>query len=425
MNQATTHQAARQADHGRLGARLSIAGCCLAALLTLAACGKEPPPLPPEAPPPILDGEQLRYPADHPQLKLIEVSPAEQVNTIPAQLPARLVWDESRTQRIYPAFAGRVAAIKADVGQSVAPGSVLADLTSPDFAGAQADAAKAQADTALADKSLARQRELVQIGVAARKDLEQAEADASRARAELARAQARTRMYGGGAGVNQQLAITSGIRGVVVERNINPGQELRPDQFGPGTPPLFTITDPSQLWVQVDARDVDVDTLKPGATFTLRLAALPDLPFEAKVTAAADVIDPATRTIKIRGVVANPDRRLKAEMLGTAYIERTRQRGVSVPASAVTLRGAEHLVVVQVKPGVFERRRVETADEGAHDVVVTSGVRAGENVVSDNALLLLRQFRLIEQEAGAHAAHAGAAAPAAPASAASDGKRGS
>ena len=133
------------------------------------------------------------------------------------------------------------------------------------------------------------------------------------------------------------------------------------------------------------------------------------------------MIDPGTRTIKIRGVVNNPERRLKAEMLGTAFIERSHQRGVSLPASAVTLRGAEHWVVVQVSPGVFERRLVDTSDEGARDVIVTSGIRPGEKVVSENALLLLRQFRLAEQEASAPAAGTSGAAAAAevPASAAS------
>ncbi len=394
--------------------RLSVAAP-LAALLLLAACGKEAPPAPPEAPAPILDGALLRYPAGHPQLKLIDTAPAEQVTSISAQMPAKLAWDESRTQRIYPAFAGRVGAIRADVGQAVAAGAVLAELTSPDFDAAQADTAKAQAGAALADKALARQRELFDLGIVARKDLEQAQADAASARAELARASAHTRMYGGGARVGQALALKAGMGGVVVERNLNPGQELRPDQFGPSNPALFTITDPTRLWVLVDAREIDADALRPGARFTLRLAALPDIPFEAQVTASADVIDPQTRTIKVRGVVANPERRLKAEMLGTAVVERTHQRGVVLPASAVTLRGTQHWVVVQVQPGVFERRRVETADEGAKEVIVTSGVRPGERVVSDNALLLLRQFRMAEQqgEIAAQAAPAAASAPAA------------
>ena len=335
---------------------------------------------------------------------------AEQVISIPAQLPAKLVWNEERTQRIYPAFAGRVVAIQADVSQPVAAGAVLARMASPDFAVAQADTLKAGTDADLARKALARQRELFEAGVVARKDLEQAEADAARARAEVARAGARTRLYGSDAGVDQQLALRAGIAGVVVERNLNPGQELRPEQFGPGAPALFTITDPTSLWVQLDARDIDVNALRPGQTFVLRVAALPDLPFEARVAAIADVIDPATRTIKVRGVVANADRRLKAEMLGTAYIERGNQRGMSVPASAVILRGAEHLVVVQVAPGVFERRRVQTADEGARDVVVTSGIQPNERVVTENALLLLQQFRMAQQDAALRAPPASAPA---------------
>lgn len=373
-------------------------GAAFAAALALSGCGKAPEAIAPEAPAPILDGQQLRYSPDHPQLKLIDVTRAEPVAKVVAQLPARLVWDESRTQRIYPAFAGRVSAIRADVGQAVQPGAVLAELASPDFALAQADTAKAEGDAVLAAKALARQRELLGLGIAALKDVEQAEADDARARAEMARASAHTRMYGGGSRVNQQLALTAGIRGVVVERNLNPGQELRPDQFAPGTPPLFTISDPSSLWVLVDAREADVNVLRSGARFAFQVAALPGQTFEARVTAAADVIDPGTRTIKIRGEVANPERRLKAEMLGAALVEQPYQSGVRVPASAVMLTGAEHQAVVQVKPGVFERRRVDMVDEGARDVVLTRGVQPGEMVVSGNALLLLRQFGLIERD---------------------------
>jgi cobalt-zinc-cadmium efflux system membrane fusion protein len=80
----------------------------------------------------------------------------------------------------------------------------------------------------------------------------------------VARAQARTALYGGSAQVNQQLGLSSGIAGVVVERNLNPGQELRPDQSGPGVPALFVVSDPSSLWVQIDAREIDTGVLRPA-----------------------------------------------------------------------------------------------------------------------------------------------------------------
>lgn len=373
--------------------------CALGALMLLAAC-REAPPAPPPEPQPMMQGEQLHYPANHPQLALLKLATAAPGKAVPVDIPAKLVWDETRTQRVYPSFAGRVTSIQADVGQSVKPGQVLAQLASPDFGAAQADAAKADVDMRLAQKVLARQHELYGAGVIARKELEQTEADMARARAEAARANARVRLYGAGSAVNQQLAIKAGLGGVVVERNLNPGQELRPDLAGPGVPPLFTITDPRSLWVQIDARESEVGTLGPGASFELRVAALPGEVFKGQVVVASDFIDPATRTIKVRGTVPNAERRLKGEMLATARVERTLGSGVVVPATAVLLSGTRHRVYVQVKPGVFEVRGVVVRHEGPREVLVSSGLEVGEEVVRENALLLAREFRIAHEQAG-------------------------
>jgi cobalt-zinc-cadmium efflux system membrane fusion protein len=373
----------------------------LAAALGLAACRETPAPAAAPAGP-VLQGTQLRYPAGHPQLAQIGVVAAAPAKTLTVELPARLVWNEDRTQRIHPAFAGRVLRIATDVGQPVKPGTVLAQLVSPDFGVAQADTAKAGVDERLAQKTLARQRELYEAGVIARKDLEQAEADAARTQAEVQRTHARTRLYGASAGgnIDQRLALVSGIAGLVVERNLTPGQELRPDQTGPGVPPLFVLSDPTSLWVVIDARESEAGTLKPGASFELVVPSLPGQKFEGKVIAAADFIDASTRTIKVRGLIANPERRLKAEMLATARVERTPGAGVVIPAQAVTLSGTRHSVMVAVQPGVFEQREVAIGWQGPTEVLVSRGLEAGEQVVSDNLLLLMRQYRAaIEDDA--------------------------
>lgn len=379
--------------------RFSFLTCAAPALALLVACSEAPAPAP-EVAAPILQGKQLRFAPEHPQLTLLGITSAAAGKPITIELPARLVWNEALTQRIYPAFAGRVTAIRADVGQAVKTGGVLAQLASPDFGIAQADTAKAQADVQLTQKSLQRQRELFEAGIVARKDLEQAQADAARAQAESQRSDARTRLYGAGAGhVNQQLALQAGLSGIVVERNLNPGQELRPDQSGPGMPPLFVVTDPTSLWVQIDARELDAATLTPGAMFELVVPSLPGKKFEGRVLANADFIDPASRTVKVRGVVANPDRALKAEMLATARIERALGAGVVIPAQAVSVRGAQHSVIVRVQPGVFETRDIKLAYEGPREAVVSHGLEVGEQVVTDNMLLLARQFRLAQDDA--------------------------
>ncbi len=382
--------------------RIAQSAAALGALVgALSACNETAAPKE-EPPAPIVENQLIRFAPNHPQLALLGMSAAEAAQDIHIELPAKLVWDEAHTQRIYASFAGRVTAIRADVGQGVVAGQALAILASPEFGMAQAETAKAQADVALTQKTLARQKELFDAGVVARKELDSAEAEAARARAESDRAQARTRLYGNtnANSVNQQLTLTSSLAGVVVERSINPGQELRPDQSGVGVPPLFVVTNPHSLWVQIDARESDIASLKTGSAFDISVPSLGGQVFAATVQTASDFIDPATRTIKVRGLIANAQRLLKAEMLVTARITRQMPSGsVSIPASAALLNGAKHFVFTQTATGKFERREVTIAFEDAKTVVVASGLKAGEQVVSDNTLLLARLWRLSQDSA--------------------------
>ena len=97
--------------------------------------------------------------------------------------------------------------------------------------------------------------------------------------------------------------------------------------------------------------------------------------------------------------IANPERQLKAEMLGTARVERTMGAGVLIPAQAVTLRAGKHWVMVELQPGLFEPREVRLGYQSPREAVVTSGLEAGERVVSENMLLLARQYRMAQDAA--------------------------
>jgi len=375
--------------------RTPITLLSIAALALLAACQDKHEPVA-TAPMPIIQNNQLRYPAGHPQLPLLVSTPATQAESVSIELPAKLVWNEEKTQRVFPAFNGRVTRISADVGQTVKAGQVLAELASPEFGAAQADTSRAQAEATLAKLALQRQRDLFEAGVVARKDLEQAEAEAARTQAEVARAQARTSLYGGGTSVYQQLGLRSDMAGVVVERNLNPGQEVRTDNAGS---PLFVVSDPSTLWVSIDAHEADVLDLRPGARVALQVPTLPDQKLEAVISAVTDQIDPTTRTIKVRATVANPKRLLKSEMLATVRYERLVGHSVQVPATAVFLRGTQHYVFVQSQPGVFEPRDVKVSYEGAKQVMLSEGLKSGEQVVVQNGLLLARELRIAQDAA--------------------------
>ena len=102
-----------------------------------------------------------------------------------------------------------------------------------------------------------------------------------------------------------------------MEKNLNPGQEVRPDQMLAGLPqfgaPLFVITEPTRLWVQLDATESDLCHLKPGLPMVIRSQALPEASHPGRLEVVSDSFDPATRMLRVRGSVENPDRTLKAE----------------------------------------------------------------------------------------------------------------
>ena len=362
-----------------------FAGFCL----LVASCGHKAE-MPEEAKPGVA-GDIITFPATSAALKNIEVAKVIAPQDRELNIPGRLVWDEDRTVRVFTPFAGRVSKLKANVGDKVAQGQVLAELQSPDFAAAQADERKAQSMLTLSKQALSRVKELAENGVAAGKDLQQSEADFANATAEANRAQARLKLYGNSQNVDQRFNLVSPVAGVVVERNLNPGQELRPDQ--PGAP-QFVVTDPSRLWVQLDATEADLKQLKPGAPITISSNQYSDDSFAGEIKQIADYIDPISRTLKIRGIVPNPDRRLKAEMFVNARITVAKSEYPTVPEKAVFLEGIRHFVFVKTGPEKFARRGITVSMDSTNTIAaqnglrVLSGLQEGDEVVVSGNLFM-------------------------------------
>ncbi|MBY0269449.1 MAG: efflux RND transporter periplasmic adaptor subunit [Burkholderiales bacterium] len=355
----------------------------LAAIL-FAGCGQPAADSP--APEPIVSKDRVSFPQNGSRLEGIR-STAVEMQPVPlVRLNGRLTWNEDRTVRVYTPFAGRVERILVQTGQTVARGQALAVIASPDFGQTQADARRAESDHALAEKNLQRMRELEQHGVAPRKDLQTAEADATRTRAEFERARKRLVMYGAAAaGIDQTYTLTSPIAGTVVERNINPGQELRPDQV---SPPLFVVTDPTSLWAQFDASERDLALLRPGKTITVRSPAWRDEEFSARVETMSDFLDPATRAIKIRARLDNTARKLKGEMFVTADVDADGARELLVPAKAVYFQNEKNYLFIDEGGGSYLRREVQTGDVRRNLVEILAGLNEGEKVVTEGSLML-------------------------------------
>jgi membrane fusion protein, heavy metal efflux system len=359
-----------------------------ALLVGLAGCRPEHRAADP-AGPRIEGGERIVYPENAAELASLSTAATEPAPVGTVRTTGRLAWDEDRTARVFPPLGGRVRRLLADLGRPVGKGAPLAAIESSDFGQAQADANRAATDLAVAERTLARVRELYEHAAAPKKDLEAAQADRDRAKVESERTASRLALLGGqlgGArGVDQQFVLRSPIAGVVVDRAINPGLEVRTDAQAP----LFVISDPSRLWVYLDVVDQDLAAVRAGLPLTLHCNAYPQRVFGGRVEVVGDTLDPATRTVKARGAVDNPNRLLKAEMYVEVEVtDPDRRPALEVPSAAVVAEGKQRYVFVEEGRGRFGRRPVTAGAERGGKTVILAGLDRGQRVVVDGSLLL-------------------------------------
>lgn len=364
----------------------------LSALALAGGCRRAAPPSE-EAAQPRVEGSKVILPPGSPQLASVGTAAADSCDGATLHLNGRLVWDDTVTVRVFSPFAGPVTRIDADVGQAVKQHDTLAWIASPDFGQAQSDARRAEGDFHLAERTLDRVRELFEHGASPRKDLDAAEAEFGRAQSERIRTVQRVALYGGSPDtINLACPIKAPLEGVVVERNINPGQEVRPDQMLANAPqffsPLFVITDPARLWVLLDVAEKDLPSVRAGQPIDVHTRAFPGRVFHGRTEVVPDSLDPSTRTARLRASVDNAARLLKAEMFVTVDLPGDRPAGTDVAARAVFLKGERHFVFVEAGPGEFLRREIRAGPEHDGKVPVLEGVLPGQRVVTEGCLLL-------------------------------------
>ena len=332
---------------------------------------------------------ELRFGKGAPQLDYIRSEPVQELpEPLLDPLNARVAYDENHTSRVFTPVAGRVTRILVQPGDSVKAGEALAWLDAPDFGAALSDASKADADIQLKQKAFSRSRELADAGVIPRKELEAAESDLQQAQAELTRARLRTRnlMSGSvGASQGQTLALRSMVNGVVVERNINPGTEVRTD----AEKPAFVISDIHHLWVLIDLPEKYLGRLHLKQAVDVETDAYPDRRFRGTIAQIGAVLDPQTRRVPVRCTIDNPDGLLKPEMYAQVTpLADGDARYARVPNGALLAQGLYSYVFVQKSPGVFEKRRVVPGLQGYSYTYIREGLRPGDEVVVSGASLL-------------------------------------
>jgi cobalt-zinc-cadmium efflux system membrane fusion protein len=340
------------------------------------------PPAPVEV---VHEGDRLVVPEDSPLRERLKVA-AARIEKISTRLvvPAAVESDPARTAKITPPLPGRVVELYVRFGDSVTKNEPLLSLDSPDLVAAQTDYLKAQAALAQAERNVGRQRDLQQHGIGAQKELEQAQTDQKVAKGEVERAAVRLKLLGSDPGqLGKALVVRSPIDGRVVQFSVAPG-EFHNDQNAV----LMTVADLTTVWVTANVQEKDIRRIKIGEASNAVFAAYPGENVAGRVRFVGDLLDPDTRTTKVRMDFSNENGRLKPGMFATVTFTATAQPEIVVESTALVLIGDKTYVFVEVEPWAFVRRVVQTGQTQGKLAVVTKGLAEGERVVMQNAVLL-------------------------------------
>jgi membrane fusion protein, heavy metal efflux system len=293
--------------------------------------------------------------------------------------------DVNSTIHVTSQGSGRVVDLRVRLGDYVKKGQILLSIYSADLAGAFSDYQKALADERLSKKALDRAELLNSHGALAEKDLEQAQDAEEKAQADVHNGEQRIRILGGNPNHPESLIkLRAPVSGTIVEQNISGFEGIKSLDNSPN---LFTIADLTHVWVVCDVYENDLGEVQVGDPAAIRLNAYPGQVYQGKVVDISRVLDPSTRSAKVRIVLPNPDGSLRPGMFAVAaFRSRQSRTHTVVPSTGVMRLQDKDWVFRKEGPQNFRRLEVHTTGETPDGMQeIQDGVKPGEEIVA-NAL---------------------------------------
>ena len=288
--------------------------------------------------------------------------------------------DIARAVPVISLAAGRVVEIKARLGDEVKKGQVLLRVRSNDVSGAYQFYLKAVNDERLARSQYERAQILYEKGAIAKSALEQAEDTEKDAKVDLDTAEEQLKLLG----VDRDhpsgiVDIVAPISGVITDQQV---KNAAGAQGLPGPNP-FTISDLSYVWILCDVYENDLDAVKLGDYADIHLNAYPTKALKGRIDNIFPILDPNTRTAKVRLEVPNPGRMMRVGMFVTAtFYGKQAQRHAAVPATAVLHLHDQDWVYTPLGGASFRRVRVVAGKMLPGNMQeIVSGVTSGDKVV--------------------------------------------
>jgi cobalt-zinc-cadmium efflux system membrane fusion protein len=300
--------------------------------------------------------------------------------------------DVSRSYAVNSLSSGRVVEVKARLGDDVQKGQLLLSMTSPEMSQAFADYQKFKADATLAKTQLDRARILYSHGASAQKDLELAEGTYNKANIDTLTAEEHIGLLGGDPQhVSPLIEIRAPVAGTITEQNVTSAAGVKSLDNSPN---LFTIADLSNVWILCDVYENDLGRVHVGDQAEIELNAYPDRRLAGRVGNISKLLDPNTRSAKVRIELPNEAGILRPNMFATVhFVSRGMATRTVIPSSAVLRLQDRDWVFVKLNGQRFRRTEVQAGPVNADKTQqILSGLRPGDQVVT-TALMFDREVQ--------------------------------
>jgi RND family efflux transporter MFP subunit len=293
---------------------------------------------------------------------------------------AQIVADESRISHVHVKVSGFIDRVDVNsIGQLVRKGQQLFTFYSPDL-------------VATEEEYLIAKRGNSTLGNAPFKEV----AQSAQSLLESARQRLRywdisdeqIRQLDESGKVSRTLTIYSPVGGFVTDRKAFPQASVTPDTE------IYTISDLSSVWALADIYENEVPFVRVGQHATFSLSYYPGKTYSGSISFIYPTVDPQTRTVRVRVQLANPGYILKPLMFADAQVHVDYGTQIAVPREAVVDSGTEQQVYVAQPGGVFAPRKVTLGATVDDQVVILSGLKAGETVVTSGNFLIDSESRL-------------------------------
>lgn len=323
--------------------------------------------------------------------------------------------DTTKTMPVLPLVPGRIEQVFVQPGDTVKKGQKLATVRSDEVAQLEADLLESvlalEADErqllvkqALAKKTLDRKELLLAEKIAAKAEIEGAQADYEEATAALessqrkkgaqvSAAQQRLKLFGIAPQVVREVVKTRTVdhifdilaprAGIITERGVDPGEAAGTDK------PLFTISDLGSVWVIAHVFEKDISRIGLRMDAAVTVDAFPGEVFKGHVNFISSDVTGDTRTVDVRATIANPQLRLKPGMFAKLNLQVGTVAGLFIPEQALQKLGESNIVYVQTGANTFQEQQVSVGERLGRETQIVSGLKAGDRVVAEGSVRLL------------------------------------